>query len=179
MVLMSGKARNNASRSNQTTHFGIMGGLGPSVGSGQQFMLRRARNTQRIPPGALAGKQYMVEHDILSKNPAGSAQIGRTALLVSRVQGPCTCSVRAGGPPPVARSLAAESSSSVGCGEECYNDHDPYSIVNKTCTGGCKCGYDTPGAPNENCTINFSSGSATGGPWTRKLCGSRTHYCTS
>ena len=91
---MSGKARNNAARSNQTTHFGIMGGLGPSVGSGQQFMLRRARNIQRIPLGAEAGRQYMVEHNLLSKNPAGSAKIGRTALLVSRVQGPCNCSVR-------------------------------------------------------------------------------------
>ena len=91
MVLMSGKARNNASRSNQTTHFGIMGGLGPSVGSGQQFMLRRARNIQRIPPGAVEGKEYMIDHDILSKNPAGSGKIGRSALLVQRVQGPCNC----------------------------------------------------------------------------------------
>ena len=88
---MSGKARNNASRSNQTTHFGIMGGLGPSVGTGQQFMLRRARNKQNIPSGPKAGKEYMIEHDILSKNPAGSGGVGKTSLLTSRVLGPCNC----------------------------------------------------------------------------------------
>ena len=148
MVLMSAskRARYTSSMINQTSHFGIMGGLGPSVGSGQQFMLRRARNIQRIPPGAKAGKEYMVEHDLLSKNPAGSAKIGRTALLVSRVQGPCNCSR----PPLTAPApiCPAECKGCCSCGyAECTRSRP--SCCRDACAGVC-CATECADAPHTN-----------------------------
>ena len=91
---MGGKGKNNASRSNQTTHFGIMGGLAPSTNIAQgvkRFRLRRARNKQTIPLMPVPGLQYMKEKDILSKNPAGSGGVGLSKVLVDRSMGPCNC----------------------------------------------------------------------------------------
>ena len=92
---MQGKARYNASRTNQTSHYGIMGGLAP-MGGTQQFLMRSSTRRLVIPPGAIEGKAYMEEHDILSKNPAGSAMIGRNATLVNRGIGPCECTGTSG-----------------------------------------------------------------------------------
>ena len=95
---MGGKSRYNAMRSNQTEHFGIMGGLAPSTNVAQgvrRWRLKRARNRQTIPLMPIPGLQYMKEHDILSKNPAGSGGVGLTALLSHRAIGPCNC---VGGP---------------------------------------------------------------------------------
>jgi len=94
MVYLGGKGKNNASRSNQTTHFGIMGGLAPSTNVAQgvkRFRLRRARNKQTIPLMPIPGLQYMKEKDILSKNPAGSGGVGLSKVLVDRAMGPCNC----------------------------------------------------------------------------------------
>lgn len=94
MVYMGGKGRNNASRSNQTSHFGIMGGLAPSTNVAQgvkRFRLRRARNQQVIPLSPRPGLAFMREHGILSVNPAGSGGIGLTKVLVDRSMGPCNC----------------------------------------------------------------------------------------
>jgi hypothetical protein len=88
------KVSSISSMTNQTCHFGIMGGLAPSVGLPAgvgMFRLRRARNKQTIPTGCVPGLQYMKEHDILSKNPAGSGGIGLTKVLVDRSMGPCNC----------------------------------------------------------------------------------------
>ena len=87
MVYMGGRGKNNASRSNQTSHYGIMGGLAPStnINSGvRRFRLRRARNKQTIPLGAGPGLEFMRENGLLSKNPAGSGGVGLTAVLVER-----------------------------------------------------------------------------------------------
>ena len=83
MVYMQGKGRYNAMRTNQTSHYGIMGGLRPYVGTGN-VIANRANSRQRIPPGAIPGLRYMQEHDILSVNPAGSGGVGRMQLLISR-----------------------------------------------------------------------------------------------
>ena len=95
-MVLSGpnKVSSSSSMTNQTCHFGIMGGLAPSVGLPAgvgMFRLRRARNKQTIPTGCVPGLQYMKEHDILSKNPAGSGGIGLTKVLVDRSMGPCNC----------------------------------------------------------------------------------------
>ena len=87
MVYMGGRGKNNASRSNQTSHYGIMGGLAPStnINSGvRRFRLRRARNKQTIPLGAGPGLEFMRKNGLLSKNPAGSGGVGLTAVLVER-----------------------------------------------------------------------------------------------
>ena len=100
MVYMGGKGKNNASRTNQTSHFGIMGGLAPSTNIAQgvkRFRLRRARNRQTIPLMPGPGLAFMREHGILSVNPAGSGGIGLTKVLVDRSMGPCNCG---GGPHP-------------------------------------------------------------------------------
>ena len=100
MVYMGGKAKNNASRSNQITHFGVMGGLAPSTNVAQgvkRFRLRRARNKQTIPLMPIPGLQYMKEKDILSKNPAGSGGVGLSKVLVDRAMGPCNCGGGGGG----------------------------------------------------------------------------------
>ena len=96
-MVLSGpnKVSSVSSMTNQTCHFGIMGGLAPSVGlraGVRMFRSRRAKNMQQIPTGCVAGLQYMKEHDILSKNPAGSGGIGLTKVLVDRSMGPCNCS---------------------------------------------------------------------------------------
>ena len=94
MVYMGGKAKNNASRSNQITHYGVMGGLAPSTNVAQgvkRFRLRRARNKQTIPVMPIPGLEYMKEKDILSKNPAGSGGVGLSKVLVDRSMGPCNC----------------------------------------------------------------------------------------
>lgn len=95
-MVLSGtnKVSSSSSMTNQTSHFGIMGGLAPSVGlasGARMFRLRRGKNKQQIPTGSVPGLQHMKEHDILSKNPAGSGGIGLTKVLVDRSMGPCNC----------------------------------------------------------------------------------------
>ena len=87
---MGGKGKNNASRSNQTTHFGIMGGLGPTGGAHAVY-LNRANNLQKIPAMPEPGLEYMRTKNILSKNPTGSGGVGRAKVLADRVMGPCNC----------------------------------------------------------------------------------------
>jgi len=97
MVFMGGKGKNNGSRTNQVTHFGIMGGLAPSTNISQgtrMFRLKRARNQQVIPLRASPGLEYMREKNILSKNPLGSGGVGLTNVLVNRSMGPCNCGSR-------------------------------------------------------------------------------------
>ena len=81
MVYMGGRAKNNASRANQASHYAVMGGIAPQRGV-RRFMLRRARNRQTIPALPKPGLQYMRDHDILSRNPVGSGGIGRMKNIV-------------------------------------------------------------------------------------------------
>jgi hypothetical protein len=106
------KGRYNQSRSNQTTHFGIMGGLAPvtNVAAGvHRFVFRRARNKQTIPLSPAPGLEYMKEHDILSKNPAGSGGVGLSKVLVDRAMGPCNCGAPEAQPAPSSTEAAGES----------------------------------------------------------------------
>ena len=81
MVYMGGRAKNNSSRANQTSHYAVMGGIAPQRGV-RRFMLRRARNKQTIPALPKPGLEYMRDHDILSRNPVGSGGIGRMKNIV-------------------------------------------------------------------------------------------------
>ena len=147
-MVLSGpkKVSSISSMTNQTCHFGIMGGLAPSVGlpaGARMFRLRRAKNKQPMPTGCIPGLEYMKEHDILSKNPAGSGGIGLTKVLVDRSMGPCNCS-GGGGAGGVA-----------GLGSEVLDlgDGDPCSALSScsTCAGvmkvegvnDVKCGWCT------------------------------------
>ena len=53
----------------------------------------------------------MKEHDILSKNPAGSGGIGLTSVLVNRSIGPCNC-----GAPTAVAKLGADATGNLGAG---------------------------------------------------------------
>jgi len=79
MVLSGGKGTHNASRSNQTSHFGIMGGIPRMSGHKASILHRLQRNTgSPIPIGAVAGRAYMVGRGLLSVNPQGSGGVGKT-----------------------------------------------------------------------------------------------------
>lgn len=65
-----------ASISNQTTHFGIMGGLYTRKISGRSST-HRATSRLIIPSPAKLGMQFMQKHNLLSKNPQGSGGIGK------------------------------------------------------------------------------------------------------
>jgi transglutaminase-like putative cysteine protease len=61
MVYMGGKGKNNASRSNQTTHFGIMGGLAPSTNVAQGE--KQANNSSDAHSWAAVyeGERHLIE----------------------------------------------------------------------------------------------------------------------
>lgn len=73
--------------SNQTSHFGIMGGLYNRKISGRSSS-NRVTSRLTIPPGAAAGLSYMKMHNLLSKNP----QTGGVGKVVKSK--PCNCNVR-------------------------------------------------------------------------------------
>ena len=72
-----------ASMANQTSHFGIMGGLAKGRTSGASG--NRATNKLVIPRGAAKGLAYMQLHGILSRNP----QSGGVGKVVKSK--PCSC----------------------------------------------------------------------------------------
>jgi hypothetical protein len=76
----SHKVSMRASMSNQTTHFGIMGGLYNRKISGRSSM-NRVTSRLEIPASAKEGYQYMKMHNLLSKNPLGSGGVGRMFSL--------------------------------------------------------------------------------------------------
>ena len=79
MVLSGGKGTHNASRSNQTSHFGDMGGPPRMTGHRASIIRRLQINTGTpIPTGAVAGRAYMASRGLLSVNPQGSGGVGRT-----------------------------------------------------------------------------------------------------
>ena len=79
MVLSGGKGTYNASRSNQTSHFGDMGGTPRMTGHRASIIRRLQINTGTpIPTGAVAGRAYMVGRGLLSVNPQGSGGVGKT-----------------------------------------------------------------------------------------------------
>ena len=82
----SKKVTMRASMSNQTTHFGIMGGLFNRKISGRSS-LNRVTSRLEIPAGAEAGLRYMKLHNLLSRNPLGSGGVGRMFNIRPRGSG--------------------------------------------------------------------------------------------
>ena len=83
MVLMNGskRARNASSMINQTSHFGKMSGSVSLVGKSWATRSSIIRNTNYchcIPQGA-KGLQYLIDKNLLSKNPQCSGGVGRTS----------------------------------------------------------------------------------------------------
>lgn len=88
---MSGgrNARHQASLSNQTSHFGIMGGV-PSrtnkrVSSIRALLIRSTSSLADLPVRPGPGLAYMRKKHILSVNPQASGGVGKRVLLYSRV----------------------------------------------------------------------------------------------
>jgi hypothetical protein len=75
-----------ASMSNQTSHFGIMGGLYNRKISGRSST-NRVTSRLKIPAGADAGLRYMKMHNLLSRNPLGSGGVGRMFNIRPRGSG--------------------------------------------------------------------------------------------
>ena len=83
---LSKRARNVASLTNQTSIFGIMGGVAPRsrIAANQSAMRNKARNHQTIPLAPAAGLRYMQGDNpmgryMLSRNPQCSGGVGRTS----------------------------------------------------------------------------------------------------
>ena len=81
----SWKVSMSASMSNQTSHFGIMGGLYNRKISGRSST-NRATSRLVIPQTAKLGMKFMRKHNLLSKNPQGSGGVGPMNKVTS-----CNC----------------------------------------------------------------------------------------
>ena len=82
-------ARHQASLTNQTSHFAIMGGLGASIGDRARGRFggvpARRRRTQLIEPYTpKISYAFMEKNNMLSVNPMGSGTVGVRSLLISR-----------------------------------------------------------------------------------------------
>jgi len=96
MVLMnaSKKARNAASMSNQTSHYGIMGGTVSLTGKTwavRNALIRRGTYCDCIPPGPAAGLVYMKQKQLLSVNPQCTGGVGRLSNTRYGGCGKCNC----------------------------------------------------------------------------------------
>ena len=86
------KARHTASITNRTSTFGIMGG---TIQSGNyrnsiRSATYRATTLNKIPPKPTPGKEYMLAHNLLSRNPQCSGGVGRMHTHPGAC-GPCNC----------------------------------------------------------------------------------------
>ncbi len=96
----SKKARRAASMSNQTSHFGIMGGTVPMTGKTwavRQALIRNGNycnciGGQQIPPGPVAGYAVLLEKNALSRNPQCTGGVGRLSSTRYGGCGVCNCS---------------------------------------------------------------------------------------
>jgi hypothetical protein len=87
MVLMNGskKARRAASMSNQTSHFGIMGGTAPLTGKTwavRNAIIKKGNycnciGGEQIPSGPVAGLAFLIQKQALSVNPQCTGGVGR------------------------------------------------------------------------------------------------------
>ncbi len=79
------KARHSASMSNQTSHYGIMGGTVSLTGKTwavRNAIVRNGAYCNCIPPAPAAGLDYMIAKGILSKNPQCSGGVGKGTLFM-------------------------------------------------------------------------------------------------
>ena len=92
------KARHTASITNRTSIFGIMGGTIQSGGyrNSIRSATYRATTYNKIPPRPTPGKQYMLAHNLLSRNPQCSGGVGRMHTHPGAC-GPCDCEGGGGG----------------------------------------------------------------------------------
>lgn len=75
----SKRARNAASMSNQISHFGKMSGTVPLTGrtwATRNAIIRNSGYCNCIPQGP-AGLQYLINNNLLSRNPQCSGGVGR------------------------------------------------------------------------------------------------------
>lgn len=75
----SKRARNAASMSNQISHFGKMSGTVPLTGrtwATRNAIIRNSGYCSCIPQGP-AGLQYLINNNLLSKNPQCTGGVGR------------------------------------------------------------------------------------------------------
>lgn len=90
----SKKARNAASMSNQTSHYGIMGGTVSLIGrtwAVRNAIVRRSTYCNCIPPGPEAGLLYMRQKQLLSVNPQCTGGVGRLSNTRYGGCGTCSC----------------------------------------------------------------------------------------
>ena len=95
----SKKARNAASMSNQTSHFGIMGGTVPMTG--KTWAVRKALirsgnycnciGGEQIPTRPVEGYAFLVRKQALSRNPLCSGGVGRLSSTRYGGCGVCNC----------------------------------------------------------------------------------------
>lgn len=85
-IMPSKKVSMTASMSNQTSHFGIMGGIHNRKISSRSS-LNRVTSRLTIPAGAVAGLRYMKMKNLLSRNPVGSGGVGRMFTVRPRGSG--------------------------------------------------------------------------------------------
>lgn len=86
-MVLSGTKKTSAvaSMSNQTTHYGIMGGLTTLVGGPayiRNYKLRNAPTQLVIPVKPVPGLAYMRRNRLLSVNPQCSGHVGRLSTLM-------------------------------------------------------------------------------------------------
>ena len=95
--ILNGRARNRGQRTHKTSVFGIMGG---TINSGNyrnsiRSATQKATNYNKIPPRPDDGYNYMLNNDLLSKNPQCSGGVGRMHTHPGAC-GPCNCTVSKG-----------------------------------------------------------------------------------
>ena len=86
------KARHTASITNRTSVFGIMGGTIQSGNYRNSIRSATYRTTtlNKIPPKPAPGREYMLAHNLLSRNPQCSGGVGRMHTHPGAC-GPCDC----------------------------------------------------------------------------------------
>ena len=90
--ILHGRARNRGQRTHKTSVFGIMGG---TINSGNyrnsiRSATQKATNYNIIPPRPDDGYNYMLNNNLLSKNPQCSGGVGRMHTHPGAC-GPCNC----------------------------------------------------------------------------------------
>ena len=78
-AITRGRSRGRiSSMTNQTSHYGIMGGIPRMIGHPAAILHKLQINTGTpIPPGAVEGLAFMSSRGLLSVNPQGSGGVGK------------------------------------------------------------------------------------------------------
>lgn len=83
-------ARNQSSLVNQTSIYGIMGGLAPTRNARASIirirLIKGRSNLAGMPTRPVPGLEYLRANDMLSVNPQGSGGVGKRVLLYTTGQ---------------------------------------------------------------------------------------------